>query len=605
MAKFGFLRKVLLLAKPYWFRLALGILCGFIAGLTNPLLMASVKLVVEVVFPKPGAPSLAAQIQQAPAVLCGPLEHLLHFLPQTGDQLSGILIVLAISTIPLAMLLKGLFGYLNIYLMNWVSIRAITDLRVRFFEHLLTLSTSFFSRTSTGELMTRFDAVYAMFPTISNSLVVIIREPITVISLVVFLLVQQQKMTLITLVILPLTLLPFVIYRRKVRKSSVAIYQQQASLGKLLHEAFTGFRIVKAYNLEDRLTADFRKSSRAATSSFMRILRSTELPGPLIEFLGAVGVAAFFIYIAFYAKMESPADLLQFIGSIFLMYQPIKALLRLQSQLELADAATAPVFNILATSPSVQEPEKPQPLRAAGTDIEFDGIDFSYGEKTVLRNIHLTVRAGQMVALVGSSGAGKTTLTNLLLRFFDPQHGIIRIGGVDIRQASTRELRRQIAVVTQETILFNDTIRENIALGRPGATVAEIEMAARHAHAHDFIVEKAHGYDTVIGERGVHLSGGQRQRIAIARAILKDAPILILDEATNALDTESERAVQAALEELMKGRTTICIAHRLSTVQKADLIVVLSHGQIVEKDNHHALLRKQGHYQKLYELQFQ
>jgi subfamily B ATP-binding cassette protein MsbA len=287
------------------------------------------------------------------------------------------------------------------------------------------------------------------------------------------------------------------------------------------------------------------------------------------------------------------------------MYQPIKGLIRLHSQLTQAQAATQPVFNILATQSTVKEPEHPVPLQAAGADIVFENVSFSYGDRQVLRNINLTVPAGKMVALVGSSGAGKTTLASLLLRFYDPQQGCIRIGGVDIRNVSTRDLRSQIAVVTQDTILFNDTIRANIAVGKPGATDQEIVAAAKHAHAHEFIMERSQGYDTVIGEKGVHLSGGQRQRIAIARAILKNAPILILDEATNALDSESERAVQAALEELMQGRTTICIAHRLSTIQKADLIVVLNQGQIVEMDTHQDLIARQGHYHKLYQLQVQ
>ena len=247
----------------------------------------------------------------------------------------------------------------------------------------------------------------------------------------------------------------------------------------------------------------------------------------------------------------------------------------------------------------------PKPLRAVGAAIEFQRVNFSYGEKTVLQDIHLTVKPGQLVALVGISGSGKTTLTNLLLRFYDPQQGAIFIGGTDIREVLTRDLRNQIAVVTQETVLFNDTIRNNIALGRPGATNGEIEAAARHAFAHDFIMEKPNGYETIIGEKGVMLSGGQRQRLAIARAILRNAPILVLDEATSSLDTESERAVQVALEELMAGRTTICIAHRLSTIQKADRIVVLERGRIVETGNHSDLIKRGGIYQKLYDMQFQ
>jgi subfamily B ATP-binding cassette protein MsbA len=315
-------------------------------------------------------------------------------------------------------------------------------------------------------------------------------------------------------------------------------------------------------------------------------------------------VAAFFIYIALFSR-TTPGGLIAFIGAVFLMYQPIKALIRLHNQLQQAEAATQYAFNVLATQSTIAEPPKPLPLNAEHADIQFKRLSFSYGHKPALCDINLTARAGQMLALVGSSGSGKTTLTNLLLRFYDPQEGAICIGGVDIRDVALADLRRQIAIVTQETVLFNDTIANNIALGRPGAAEQEIIAAAKHAHAHDFITEKAQGYQTVIGEKGVALSGGQRQRLAIARAILKNAPILILDEATSALDTESERAIQAALDELMQHRTTLCIAHRLSTVQHADLIVVLHEGRIVETGQHADLLQRGGLYRKLHELQFQ
>jgi ABC-type multidrug transport system fused ATPase/permease subunit len=302
--------------------------------------------------------------------------------------------------------------------------------------------------------------------------------------------------------------------------------------------------------------------------------------------------------------MENMSAFIKVVGSIFLMYQPLKNLARLHNNLQQAQAASARVDELLATPNTVPEPAKPKPLKAAGADIEFKDVDFSFGDKAVLRKVNLTVKAGQFVALVGKTGSGKTTLTNLLLRFYDPQAGSIRIGGTDIREVATRDLRGQMAVVTQETVLFNQTIRRNIELGRPGATNADIEAAAKHAHATEFIVEKPEGFETVVGERGVTLSGGQRQRLAIARGILRDAPILVLDEATSALDTESERIVQAALEELMQGRTTICIAHRLSTIQKADVIVVFDEGRIVETGRHEELLKHDGIYRKLYELQF-
>jgi subfamily B ATP-binding cassette protein MsbA len=292
------------------------------------------------------------------------------------------------------------------------------------------------------------------------------------------------------------------------------------------------------------------------------------------------------------------------VAGILLLYQPIKSILRSHSQMEQAETATRRVFQLLATTSSIKEPAQPKPLVAAGKDIHFDNLRFGFGEKTILHDIQLTVKAGQFLALVGSTGSGKTTLTNLLLRFYDPKAGRVRIGDTDIRDVSTSVLRSQIAVVIQDTILFNDTIRRNIELGRPGATEAEIHAAAVSAHAHDFIMERPEGYETIIGEKGVMLSGGQKQRLAIARAILRNAPILILDEATSSLDTAVEQMVQAALEELMKNRTTICIAHRLSTIQRADVIIVLDQGRIVEQGGHEELMRLNGTYRRLYELQF-
>ena len=370
-------------------------------------------------------------------------------------------------------------------------------------------------------------------------------------------------------------------------------------------EGFTGHRVIKAYNLETLVAEKFRENARRSVNLIMRITRATEMPSVLIEFFGACGLALMLGYVIRSSGERPQAeDFLQLLISIIYIYQPLKNLTRLQNQVVQARAATERVFELLATKNSVPEPTAPKILHAANADIEFQNLDFNYGEKTVLRGINLTVKAGQIVALVGASGSGKTTLANLLLRFYDPARGAIKIGGVDLRDISTRDLRNHIAVVAQENILFNDTIRRNIELGRLGATDDEIVTAAKHAYAFDFIEQKPQGFDTVIGEKGVVLSGGQRQRVAIARAVLKNTPILILDEATSALDTESERAVQAALDELMKGRTTICIAHRLSTILHANLIVVLDQGKIVETGTHAELVQRAGVYQKLYELQF-
>lgn len=525
-------------------------------------------------------------------------------LPESGSATTTGIVV-AVLSIPVVMLVRSTCAYLNFYLLQWVSVRALMDLRSDLFDHLQNLSAGFFHKTSTGDLISRIsNDTTQLQRMLSITLPVMIKSPVAVAALLLVLLAQQPKLTLISLIVVPAVAVPIIVYGRKVRKGSEAISQNFAELTSHMQETFTGNRVVKAYNLEPSMLARFRETSARYIAQYMRVIRSLEIPGVLMEFLGAVGVAMLLLYVALVSR-STPGDFLQFVLGIFAMYQPIKEISRLPGQLQQARASTQRVFELLDVAPAVRDPAQPRPLAAAGAEIRFEDIEFDYEEKPVLRGINLTVKPGQLVALVGASGAGKTTLTNLLLRFYDPQRGAVRIGGVDVRDVSMRELRNQIALVTQETILFNDTVRRNIELGRAGARNGEVEDAARHAHAHEFIVDKPQGYDTVIGERGVTLSGGQRQRLAIARAILKDAPILVLDEATSALDNESERAVQAALEDLMKGRTTICVAHRLSTIQRADLIVVMDQGRIVQTGTHAELVEKDGVYRKLHQLQFQ
>ncbi|MBK9139441.1 MAG: ABC transporter ATP-binding protein [Verrucomicrobia bacterium] len=596
-------QRLLSLARPYQGRLALGVVAGILAGLIEPLVMVAVKLALDALFPS----GHSAATPLLPEWLPGFLHDWAAGLVRTAGELSReTTIVLAVASIPVVMGLRGTLGYLNVYSLQWVAVRAITDLRARLFAHLIALPLAFFNRRSTGELMSRVNNDTAvMQASISDQVPVVIRDPVTLVSLLVFVIYTQPSWSLVTLLTFPLCIIPIAIYGRKVRQASRAIQERYGRLTQMVHEAFTGARVVKAYNLEERVVRRYAQTSREFVSHFMRVIRSVEVPGPLIEFMAALGVALFFIYIG--TARTRPAttnELIQFIGCVFLMYKPVKSLTRVFSKVQQARAASDRVWELLEERSDLPEPAHPRPLPAAGGDIEFDRVEFSYGEKRVLHGVTLRVRAGQFVALVGASGSGKTTLTNLLLRFYDPQAGAIRIGGVDIRQVATRDLRRAIAVVTQETILFNDTIRENIRLGRPEATDAEIEAAARHAHAWEFIAARPEGFETVIGEKGVLLSGGQRQRLAIARAILKDAPILVLDEATSSLDTESERAVQAALDELTKDRTTICIAHRLSTIQAADLIVVLDQGRVVEQGTHAELLARNGVYRRLHDLQF-
>jgi subfamily B ATP-binding cassette protein MsbA len=599
-----FLRRLLSLAKPYRLRLALGIAFGFLSGLVEPLLVLIIPLVGLVVFTGAGADSATAVLKNLSPRLQTIANTIASWFSQSESSPATVVKILVILLVPFMFILRGLFGYLNVYCLQWVAIRAITDLRTRLFAHLQNLSVGFFVQSSTGDLMSRINSdTSALQSAITAPLAVIVKDPVTVIGMVIYLLILDAKLMLVIALIFPVCLIPIIIYSRKVRKSSAVIQDSYSELSTVMHESFTGNRIIKAYNLEEKAVQQFKEVSQRFISHRMRVIRSEEIPGPLIEFFASVGVALLFIYFAFQSSSHA-VKFVQFAIGVFLMYRPIKNVIRLQSQLQQARAASQRVFDLLAMQNSVCEPAQPVPLRATGAAVCFDHVCFSYGDKEVLKDIQLTVPAGRMVALVGASGSGKTTLSNLLLRFYDPTRGAIRIGDVDIREVTTRDLRSQIAVVTQEIILFNDTVSRNIELGRPGATKEEIIAAARHANAHDFITENPKGYDTVIGEKGVMFSGGQRQRLAIARAVLRNAPILILDEATSALNTESERAVQAALEKLMQGRTTICIAHRLSTIQKADLIVVLDQGRIVETGTHTELVQRSGVYQKLYELQF-
>jgi subfamily B ATP-binding cassette protein MsbA len=551
-------------------------------------------------------PASTKNLQSLPPSAKRILDEIINWFRPTGRP-SRTRLVLVIAFIPGAMLLRGLLTYLNAYMLNWVGYRVANDLRVRLFDHAIRLPMGFFSRTSTGDLTARIDGAMGVVNTINGSFATIIRDPISIIVLVVMLIGMQPFLSLATLVVFPICLIPVIIYGRKLRRTHAGIHQRFAGAANVLHESFTGIRVVKAYNLEDTVVVQFRNAVNAINSFFMRSVRASELPGPLIEFIGSMGVALIFAYFAFVAPGQAPAgNLLAFFIAVFGLYAPFKNLSRLQSQLSLACATVEPVYELLAQQTSLPEPAHPKSLQAHGSPIRFERVSFSYDKKTVLHDIDLTIQPGQLVALVGRTGSGKTSLVNLLLRFYDPDKGAILIGGIDIRDVSSLDLRANIAMVTQETLLFNDTIRNNIALGRPGATDAEIEQAAIHAYAHDFITEdKEQGYDAPVGEKGINVSGGQRQRLAIARAILRNAPILILDEATSALDTEAERIVQAALEGLMQGRTTICIAHRLSTIKRADLIVVLDSGRIVEMGKHAELLKAGRIYAKLYELSFE
>jgi subfamily B ATP-binding cassette protein MsbA len=601
---FDFIGKIWSLAKRYRLRLFLGVATGVLSGLMQPLLMGTILFLVGAVFPSATTTSPNTAITRLPAFVQAwfsqardALTHGVH--EQTWSPEVKVTVVALVAAIPIVMFLRGLFGILNVYFLQWVASRSIADLRARLFRHLLGLSAGFYNENPSGQLMARvINDTGALQNILSGATSVIVRDPVTLITIFGGLLWTQPRLTLMTMVVMPACVIPITIFNRKIRRSSRELQSQSANLTQIMVEAFTGYRIVKAYNLEDIVTEDFRHTTRSTVGHYMRIIRASNIPGPLIEFFGSCGVALLVAYIV--SQPQPPENFVELLTGVFLIYQPLKNLTGLHNQLAQGRAASERVFELLATKNSVPEPAQPKKLNANGADVVFENVSFNYGEKAILRNVNLTVKSGQLVALVGASGSGKTTVANLLLRFYDPQQGAIRIGGMDIRDVSTVDLRNQIAVVSQEIILFDETVRRNIELGRPGASEDEIIAAAKHAHAYDFIMSKPEGFDARIGEKGIKLSGGQRQRIAIARAVLRNAPILVLDEATSALDNESERAVQATLDELMTECTTLCIAHRLSTIRNADLIVVLDQGRVVETGRHEELIQRGGIYQKLY-----
>lgn len=562
-------------------------------------MVATVAVVYSIVFQDATMPGAEVWWKKAPVWIQDWLSAQVSSSRAAGQ---GSLYIVMI--IPAVFMIRGVVNYLNIYLLNWVAVRVVSNLRVKLFSHLISLPSSFLGGSRAADLMSRVLAdTETLRVTMGNSLTSLVKDPVTLVSMLAFLLWQHPKITGISLLVMPVCIVPIVIYGRKGRKAAAKMQQDLSNLTHSMMESFTGNRIVKAYNLEARTTNQFKETANAFVSNFMRMVRAAETPGPLLEFAGAAGIA----FLLFFAvgKSGQQADgssFLTVVLAIITMYRPLKCVVKLQATMVQAEAASARVFELLATKSTLVEPTTPKKVEANGADVRFEGVSFAYTGKPVLREIRLNIKAGSLVALVGSSGSGKTTVTNLLLRFFDPDKGSIYIGNTELREASMQDLREQIAIVTQETILFNDSIENNIRLGRPNATGEEIVVAAKHALAHDFIMHKPEGYATIVGDRGSALSGGQRQRLAIARAILKNAPILILDEATSSLDNESERTVQAALDELMEGRTTICIAHRLSTIQNADLIVVMAEGQIVETGTHQQLLEKRGAYFGLHQI---
>ena len=504
-------------------------------------------------------------------------------------------------------LLRGLGMYGQAYLMNYVGESVIRRLRNSLYDHIQDLPISFFHKEKTGTLMSRVtNDVGVIKGMVSTAVTGALKDVFTIVGLTIVIFYRDWKMALFAFIVLPIAFIPVVEFGRRVRKVSTGCQEAIADLSSFLHETFAGNKIVKAFGMEPYEKKRFHEKALNLFKLEMKAVIASSLSSPIMEFLGGLGIA----FIIWYggskviSGVSTPGTFFSFMAAVLMLYDPVKKLSGLNNAIQQGLAASDRVFDIIDRKSEIAEDDNPVKIQSRPHCVTFDNVFFKYDEEMVLKNINLDVKAGEILALVGMSGGGKTSLVNLIPRFYDVAKGAILVDGVDIRKASISSLRKQIAIVTQEPILFNDTVRNNVAYGNQNASQKEIENAVKAAYAYDFIQSFPDKYDTIIGELGARLSGGEKQRICIARALLKDAPILILDEATSSLDTESEMLVQKALENLMKGRTTFVIAHRLSTIDYAHRIVVIVDGRIVEEGEQEELIARRGEFYKLYQMQF-
>lgn len=581
----GTYKRLVSYTYPYKGRFILAMLCMFWFSIANALVSAVFYVVVNGFYNKG-----AITIKNIP--------HAPDFISSISFSINWIpFVVFAVFVV------RGLFDYLSNYLMADVGMRAIRKVRDELYGRMVDLSVDFYTKGRTGELMSRImNDVGFIQGGITDVIVDLVKQPLVILFNIPMVFFWGGPLALYAVFVFPLVIIPIAILGHRLRKLTKRMQERTADILSMMEETFTGIRVVKAFNMEQSEVEKFKRINKSVFDFFRKTIRVTIVQRPLIEIFGAVGAG---LAIWFGYNNLPPDRFVAFIGSLFIFYEPLKKLSKVNSTIQQSIAAGNRIFEIMDQTPSIQSKPGARPLELPINSIQFDHIGMSYdGATEVLSGINLEVKAGEVLAIVGPSGSGKTSLVSLIPRFYDPIKGSIRMNGADIRDYDLKSLRNQIGIVTQETVLFNTTVMENIAYGRPSASLEEVRESAQAAFADDFIRQLSQGYGTIIGERGAKLSGGQRQRLSIARALLKNPPILILDEATSQLDTESEREVQKAIERLMEGRTVFVIAHRLSTVQNADRIIVLDMGEIVQEGNHASLLKEKGPYKRLHDLQF-
>ena len=521
-----------------------------------------------------------------------------------NDMKLGLL--LALGLIPVSAL-KGVTAYVRDYLLGYVGQKIVNNIRDQLYAHIQSLSFSYFTRTPTGVIMSRItNDVNLVQGALTKAPSSLVQGGFTMAALTAYVLYKDWRLAAFSVVVLPFLGIAISRFGKRFRRASTQMQEQYGGLTTHIHETISGIRIVKAFGMEAYENRRFAERNRGLFNSLMRAIKTSAISHPIMEVITTFGISMV-ILIGGYWIIQGGMTVgafFSFMAALYFLYRPIKELNGVNSMVQDGVAAARRIFEVIDTQPEIKEKQGANLVGRDFKTIEFRNLAFKYEEEMVLKDIHLTVQAGETIAIVGKSGGGKTTFVNLIPRFYDVTGGSIRIDGQDIRDLSIESLRSLTAIVTQQTFLFNDTVKSNIAYGDTSRPFDDIARAARQAYATGFIEALPQGFDTMIGESGIKLSGGQRQRIAIARALLKNAPILILDEATSSLDTQSEREVQNALDALMKGRTSFVIAHRLSTIMNADRIIVLKDGRIVEQGRHDDLLALGGEYTGLYEQQF-
>src|SRR5580700_2864481 len=594
---------------PYWWQFLVSVALMALVGLLD----AGRVLLIGPIFDRvlnPGSQGRTIQLFKLPGS-----ERFLNLQQLVPSHFQNPWTVVAFALVA-ATVLKGIFDYAGTYLVNYAGFGMITDLRDDLYNAILRSSAAFFTKHTTGTLLsTMVNDIERVQYAMSSVLAEFLQQFFTFVFTALVVVVLGRKFAWILVLFVPVIIFSAGRIGRRVRHTTRRGQDKLADIQNILHETITGNRIVKAFSMERWEIARFRKAAQRLFRANLRSVAAVAISSPLMDIFGAIAIALLLLLgrEQINHHVFSSGTFLTFIVAVFKLYDPVRKFALFNNNFQQALGASSEIFKFMDTEDDVKEKPGAQPLPPFSRSIRFEKVSFSYesrggpeGEerREILRDIDLEVHAGEVLAVVGSSGAGKSTLVHLIPRFFDVTAGRLTIDGCDVRDTTLASLRSQIGVVAQDTVLFNDTVRNNIAYGQPGVPQRAVEDAARAALAHDFIMDLPSGYETVIGERGVRLSGGERQRIAIARALLKNAPILILDEATSALDSESEALVQSALQNLMTGRTVVVIAHRLSTVRRADRIVVLENGTTADIGPHEELMKKLGTYRRLYELQF-